>query len=50
MKNWVKALACLFKGHKIEVGATCPVTGIKKLTCTYCGRDNVPKHETSTFI
>jgi hypothetical protein len=49
MKNWLKALVCLFRGHNIEVGPACPVTGVKKLTCKHCGRDNMPNHSSSTF-
>jgi hypothetical protein len=44
MKNWVNALKCVFKGHKIEKGAKCPITGAQLLTCTVCGKDNMPKH------
>lgn len=44
MKNWLKGILCILRGHKVTVGAECPVTGIKRLTCDYCGADNMPKH------
>jgi hypothetical protein len=45
MRNWFKGLVCIFKGHDVIVGAACPVTGIKRLTCHNCGKDNMPKHD-----
>lgn len=44
MKNWLLAAKCLIKGHKIEKGEKCPITGAQLLTCTVCGKDNMPKH------
>lgn len=45
MKNWLKAAICFVKGHKIVSGGTCPVTGAVLLSCTKCGKDNMPKHD-----
>jgi hypothetical protein len=44
MINWLKRIKCILFGHEVIVGDSCPVTGIKKLTCTDCGETNVPKH------
>jgi hypothetical protein len=35
---------CFVRGHKVVAGESCPVTGIVLLTCSKCGRDNMPKH------
>lgn len=44
MKNWLKALRCILNRHNVVVGEKCPVTGIKKLTCSVCGASNMPQH------
>jgi hypothetical protein len=45
MKNWLRGAWCFVRGHKVEVGNACPVTGIKLITCNYCGKSNMPKHD-----
>jgi ribosome-binding protein aMBF1 (putative translation factor) len=44
MRNWLLAVKCLISGHKVVKGDKCPVTGAQLLTCTKCGKDNMPKH------
>lgn len=44
MINWLKGALCFLRGHDVKVGQTCPVTGIKEITCTKCGKSNMPKH------
>jgi len=45
MKNWIIRAKCFFLGHKVVVGASCPVTNIKRLDCIDCGISNMPSHK-----
>jgi hypothetical protein len=49
VKNWLKGVWCVVRGHKVVAGEACPVTGVVLLTCLKCGKDNMPKHSGMSF-
>ena len=49
MKSWLNGIWCVVRRHEVVKGEVCPVTGIQLLTCSKCGRNNMPKHSGSSY-